>query len=145
MNNNYNNILRVSTKLKGSKESSYFAISSNDRLHRISSYKQVFFDRRTALPVLKSCRILRRPSDIEDDDKDCDFDIEQNIDPIDKMMTITSNLTPTPNDGTLMPGSTNNPTVVSNLPSTLQENNISTTTEEDDDVTVQTSNSNPTK
>jgi hypothetical protein len=59
------------------------------------------------------------------------------------MMTITSN--PTPTDGTPMPGSTSNPTVVSNLPSTLQENNISATAEDDDDITVQTSNSNPTK
>jgi hypothetical protein len=62
-------------------------------------------------------------------------------------MHITSN--PTPIDGTPMPGSTSNPTVVSNLPSTLQENNngniLGTTAEEDDDVTVQTSNSNPTK
>jgi hypothetical protein len=76
-----------------------------------------------------------------DDDKDDDkqFDIER------KMTTITSN--PTPTDGTPMPGSTNL-TVVSNLPSTLQENNngstLSATAEDDDDATVQTSNSNPT-
>jgi hypothetical protein len=42
-----------------------------------------------------------------------------------------------------------NQAVVSNLPSTLQENNngttLSATAEEDDDATVQTSNSNPTK
>jgi hypothetical protein len=50
-------------------------------------------------------------------------------------------------DGTQVPGSTN-PTTVSNLPSTLQDNNgstLSATAEEDDDATVQTSNSNPTK
>jgi hypothetical protein len=138
MTNKDNNILRVSTKLKGSKESSYFVISSKDRLHRIDSYKQVFFGCRSAFPVLKSCRNLRRTDD--DDDKDIDdnkeFDIKRKMTPT------------TPIDGTPMPGSTN-PTVVSNLPSTLQENNngstLSTTAEEDDDVTVQTSNSNPTK
>jgi hypothetical protein len=62
------------------------------------------------------------------------------------MTTITSN--PTPTNGTRMPGSTN-PTVVSNLLSTLQENNngstLSATAEEDDNATVHTSNSNPTK
>jgi hypothetical protein len=47
-----------------------------------------------------------------------------------------------------MPGSTN-PAVVSNLPSTLPENNnestLSATAEDDNDATVQTSNSNTTK
>jgi hypothetical protein len=147
MNNKYNNIIRVSTKLKGSKESSYFVISSKDRLHRTdTSYKQVFlfFGCQSAFPVLKSCRNLRRT---DDDDKDIDDDKEFDIE---RKMNITPNPTPTPTptDGTPMPGSTD-PTVVSNLPSTLQENNngntLSTTAEEDDDVTVKTSNSNPTK
>jgi hypothetical protein len=67
------------------------------------------------------------------------FDIKQ------KMI---NNPNPTPTDGTQMLGSTN-PAVVSNLPSTLQENNnestLSSTAADDDGATIQTSNSNPTK
>jgi hypothetical protein len=144
-----NNNIRVFKEFKVSKESSYFVISSKDRLHRVGSYKQakqVVFGCRNAFPVLNSCRILRRTdtTNTNIDDKDIDNDKEFDIE---RKMKITSN--PTPTDGTPMLGSTN-PTAVSNLPSrTLQENNngstLSTTAEEDDDGTVQTSNSNPTK
>jgi hypothetical protein len=155
MKDKNNSIISVSTTFQVPKEYIYFGISSKDSFHKLADFKQAkraFFGCRNAFPVLKSCRILRRPSDIDgkdiiDNDKDFDFDNEQKIDPINKMTTITSN--PTPNDGTLKPGSTN-PPVVSNLPSTLlQENNnestLSATADDDDDVTVQTSNSNPTK
>jgi hypothetical protein len=133
MNNTFNNNIRVFIVLQVPKEYIYFGISSKDSFHKLADFKQakrVFFGCRNAFPVLKSCRILRRPSDIDNkdiiiDDKDFDFDNKQKTDPIDKMTTITSN--PTPTDGTPMPGSTSNPTVVSNLPSTLQENNTSAT------------------
>jgi hypothetical protein len=131
-----------------SKEYSYFYISVKDRFNKVVSFKQAkqafFGGHQNGFPVLKSCRILRRPSDnnnnkdIDDDDKDFDFDIERTIDPMDKMMSDTITII----DGTPMPGSTN-------LPSTVQENNnggtLSATAEDDDDATVRTSNSNPTK
>jgi hypothetical protein len=127
---------------------SYFYISVTDRLNRVGSYKQAFLIDKARFPVLKSCRNLRRNNNnnISPNDKlKIDPIEEQRIDPIERKMTPT-----TSTDGTPMPGSTN-PTVVSNLPSTLQENNndrntLSATAEDDDDdATVQTSNSNPTK
>jgi hypothetical protein len=143
MNNNNNINISIFIVSKASKECIYFNNSSTDSFHKVVKV----FGCQSSFPVLKSCRKLRRPTDIDDKDiNDIDNDDDKEFD-IERKMNITSN--PTPIDGTPMPGSTSNPTVVSNLPSTLQENNnestLSTTAEEDDDVTVQTSNSNPTK
>jgi hypothetical protein len=137
-------ILLLTIVFRGFEECVYFYNSSKDSSKSKIVVLTVLLYL-SAFPVLKSCRILRRTNNNTnnnndtDTDKDKDFDIERKKDSTDKMMHKTT----TPIDGAT------NPTVVSNLPSTIQENNngstLSTTAEDDDDVTVQTSNSNPTK
>jgi hypothetical protein len=88
MNNKFKNNIRVFIVSQVSKECSYFASSSKDSLKRVvvsKQAKQAFFGRRSAFPVLKSCRILRRTNN--DTDKNNNFDTEQKMDPIDKMMS----------------------------------------------------------
>jgi hypothetical protein len=129
-NNKYNNNIRVFKELQVSTECSYLGISSKDSFNRVVA----FFGHRSAYD--------------DNNNNTSPIDEHKKIDPINKMMTITSN--PTPTDGTQMPGSTNQAAVVSTLPTTLvqvntNESTLSATAEDDNDATVQTSNSNTTK
>jgi hypothetical protein len=128
---------------------------------RVVGSKQAFLCGQNAFPVLKPCRILCRHTGTNTDttpieEQNNNNNNNNNTSPIeeqmDKMMNDTT--APTTTDGTQMPGSTTQ-AVVSNLPSTLQENNNGSTpsataddaddADDDDDATVQTSNSNSTK
>jgi hypothetical protein len=152
-NNKFINNIRVFTALQVSKEWSYFSISSKDSFNKVVVSKQAFFGRRSAFPVLKSCRILhrffnhptafpvpkscrtlRRRHTNNDKDIDDDKDMERKIDPMDKMMSNTTS--PTTTDG--------NQDVIANLPTTLvQGNNNGSTLSAT--ATVHASNSNTTK
>jgi hypothetical protein len=148
MKDNQTDNIRVFTALEVSKESSYFCFSSKDRISkvvRVVGSKQVFFEaliNKTRFPVLKACRILRRLDDNDDTSSDNNNNNNNNtssieeykMDPIEKMITTTT-------DGNQD----------ANFPSTVQANNNGSTPDAtadddiDDDATVQTSNSNSTK
>jgi hypothetical protein len=94
MNNKFNNTTRVFKELQVFKECDYFCISSKDSSNRVvqvvGSKQQAFSEfsiDKTRFPVLKPCRILRRPFD-DDNNKGNIHPIEEyTMDPIDKMIT----------------------------------------------------------
>jgi hypothetical protein len=144
MNINNNNITVFFMDIEVSKECSYYFFSSIDRpskVVRVVGIFEISIDK-TRFPVLKSCRILRRPIGLDSNkntrrktDPKHKSDPKHKIDPSNKMM-----ITTTTTDG--------NQDTIANLPSTLQETNESTlsaTAEDDDDATVQTNNSNSIK
>jgi hypothetical protein len=105
--------------------------SSSRVVRVVGSKQQVFFEfsiNKTRFPVLKSCKILPRTNNHNDNNTSSTE--EHKIDPIEQKM----------------PGLTNQD-AIANLPSESNDNESthSATDKDDDDVTVQTSNSNSTK